>query len=191
MRRGFKAETNALAREVRDALSIAHSAPLDMRLLAEYLDIPVVMLSDWKEAAPTAAELFLNDREALFSGVTVFRGPHRTILINDAHSLGRQASDLAHELAHALLQHSPSPALDENGCRIWDREVEDEADWQGGALLIPEEAALSIVRRRLSLPEAAAEYGVSQRMIQFRLNVTGARRRVRRGRSKHAVIRRR
>lgn len=191
MRRGFKTETNVLAREVRDALSLAHSAPLDMWLLAEHLDIPVVALSDLKEAAPSAAELFLNDSEALFSGVTVFRGAHRTILINDSHSLGRQASDLAHELAHALLQHSPSPALDEHGCRLWDREIEDEADWQGGSLLIPEEAALAIVRRDLSLKQAAADYGVSQRMVQFRLNVTGARNRIRRGHSKYAASGRR
>ena len=152
MRRGFKSEANAVAREVRDGLSIAHSAPLDMRRLAADLSIPVIALSDLRAIEPSAAELFMNDGEALFSGVTVFRGTHRTILVNDAHAKGRQASDIGHEIAHSLLLHTPTPALDERGCRVWDREVEDEADWLSGALLVPEEAALAIVRRGPNAP---------------------------------------
>jgi Zn-dependent peptidase ImmA (M78 family) len=101
------------------------------------------------------------------------------IVYNDAHSRGRQASDITHELAHALLQHPPAPALDHRGCRHWDPELEEEADWLAGVLLITEDAALAIVRNGLSLEEAAAKYGVSTQMVQFRVNMTGARRRVR------------
>lgn len=36
----------------------------------------MVGLSEWSEAAASAAELFSNDIEATFSGVTVFRGAH-------------------------------------------------------------------------------------------------------------------
>ena len=59
-----------------------------------------------------------------------------------------------------------------------DSEAEAEADWLSGALLVPEEAAFQIVLGGWSLPEAAAKYGVTQKMVQFRINVTGARRRV-------------
>jgi Zn-dependent peptidase ImmA (M78 family) len=90
----------------------------------------------------------------------------------------RQASNLAHELAHGLLLHPPTPALDDRGCREWDRDIEDEATWLGGALLITEQAALSIVRRGLSMSQAAAIYGVSEQMVGYRLNLTAARRRV-------------
>jgi Zn-dependent peptidase ImmA (M78 family) len=99
--------------------------------------------------------------------------------LNDRHSKRRQASDLAHELAHALQQHPPGQALNQYGCRIWPKEAEAEADWLAPALLVSEEAAVSIVRRGLQLSEAAEEYGVSEDLMRFRLNMTGANRRVR------------
>ena len=110
----------------------------------------------------------------------MFRGSHRLIVNNDGHSPARQASNLAHELAHALLMHQPSPALDERGCRAVDDEIEEEANWLGGVLLVPAPAALRIVRQGLSEQHAAGLYGVSADMLRWRLNMTGARRRGRR-----------
>ena len=154
-------------------------SPLDVWRLAEYLEISVVPLSTLHSAAPEAARLFLNGGQELFSGVTVFRGPRRTIVFNDAHAPGRQANDVGHELSHGLLLHTPASAVDGRGCRVWDREAEAEANWLSGTLLVPEEAALHILRRGWSTREAAVRYGVTPKMIQYRLNVTAARKRVR------------
>ena len=180
MRHGFKSEANAIAREVRAELALYRTAPLDVWRLAKYLEIPVVPLSALHNAAPEAAMLFLNGGQEMFSGVTVFRGSRRTIVFNDAHALGRQSNDVGHELSHGLLLHTPAAAVDGRGCRVWDREAEDEANWLSGALLVPEEAALHIVRRGWSAREAAARYGVTPKLVQYRLNVTAARKRVRR-----------
>ena len=184
MRRGFKTEANAIAREVRGELSLPPTSPLDVWQLADYLNIPVFPLSSLRSAAPLAAQIFLSEGEAMFSGVTVFRGSHRTIVFNDAHVLGRQASDVGHELSHGLLLHTPTQAMDGKGCRLWDGTAEAEADWLSAALLVPEEAALLIVRRGWSLAKAATEYGVTERMVRFRLNVTAAKKRVQRTRAK-------
>jgi Zn-dependent peptidase ImmA (M78 family) len=128
------------------------------------------------EAARAVVQFTRKDREA-FSAVTVFHGYKRMIVVNDAHSRGRQASNIAHELAHSLLWHDPSPAFDGDATREWNAEQEEEAQWLAGALLISEEAALSIVRRRLSLADAAQLYRTSVDMIRGRLNVTAARKR--------------
>jgi Zn-dependent peptidase ImmA (M78 family) len=113
-----------------------------------------------------------------FSAVTLLAQGKRWVVHNDAHETGRQASNIAHEIAHALLHH-PIPALfDANGHRSHNKEHEEEANWLGPALLISEEAALSIVRRRLSVEDAAELYGTSKEVIQMRLNVNGAKRRV-------------
>jgi len=117
-----------------------------------------------------------------FSAVTVFSGSERMIVYNDAHSVGRQASDITHECSHGLLLHPPAPALDGVGCRNWDAVVEDEAQWLAGALLVTEEAALTVVRRGMTPVDGAGMLGVSEPMIQWRVNVTGARKRVARGR---------
>ena len=132
MRRGFKTEANAIAREVRKELGLATASPLDVWQLAEHLEITGISLSSLSEAAPLAAALFLNEGRGIFSGVTVFRGNERTIVFNDAHVPGRQVSDIGHELSHGLLLHPPGAAMDERGCRYWDRDVEDEANWLSG-----------------------------------------------------------
>jgi Zn-dependent peptidase ImmA (M78 family) len=178
LRRGFKTEANEVAREVRAELGLLPTAPLDPWALARHLEIPVLPLSHFADDAREAVRHFHQVERGAFSALTVFNGCHRLIVYNDAHSRGRRASDLAHELAHALLQHRPGPALDDRGCRFWDKAQEDEATWLAAALLVSEEAALLTARDRKPLREAAAEYGVSESMMSFRLNVTAALRRM-------------
>jgi Zn-dependent peptidase ImmA (M78 family) len=111
-------------------------------------------------------------------GMILYQYSVYNIVHNDTHNLGRQSSNLAHELAHALLHHLPALALNDVGGRNWDQTVEDEANWLGGSLLISEEAALLIARKKWSYTQAAAYYKVSEEMIWFRLNVTGAQKRM-------------
>jgi Zn-dependent peptidase ImmA (M78 family) len=180
-RRGFKTEANALAAEVRGELELGMFDTLNPQALAESLEIPIVRLSEFVEEAPAVAHLLEVEQE-VFSAVTVFAGPRRTIVHNDAHARTRQHSNLAHELAHALLLHPPTPALDNVGCRHWDQDVEDEANWLGGVLLIPEPAAMAIAKGHWTATTAAEHFDVSPAMIRFRLNATGAVRRVQRSR---------
>lgn len=181
-RRGFKTEAEQITQEVRADLGLSLRDRLDPLHLADELDIPVWPLSALPSAVPHldgiadgVTYLSLTDRTAL-SAVTVFSGTARVIVHNDAHAPARQASNLAHELAHALLLHPPTPALDRRGCRQWNADVEDEANWLGGALLIPGPAAWWAASRRLSLDQIAGHFGCSLEMARWRLNVTGARR---------------
>lgn len=178
LRRGFKTEANSIARGMRSELGLPFSGALNPWKLAEHLAIPIITLSDMKDLAPKAVHHFSKTDSSEFSAVTVFEGTRRIIVHNDSHTPGRQASDIAHELSHGILLHSPSPALNELGCRNWDENMEDEADWLSGALLISEEAALSIARKEMSIEEAAVFYGVSKKMINWRLRMTGAYNRV-------------
>ncbi len=179
-RRGFKTEANEIAQEVRSELHLRPIDPLDVWALARHLEIPVHPMSVLRERAASAFHHFSHVSPSVFSAVTVFDGPtKRAIYHNDIHSPERQASNLAHELAHGLLLHPPTPAIDDRGCREWDQTIEDEANWLGGVLLITEQAALLIARKGLSLSKAAAIYRVSEQMVRFRLNVTAAQQRVR------------
>ncbi|HLZ97564.1 MAG TPA: ImmA/IrrE family metallo-endopeptidase, partial [Steroidobacteraceae bacterium] len=111
------------------------AAPLDPWRLAAFLEIPLIPLSEFLTQIPNAAGLLLRQHRAAFSAVTVFCGCERVIVYNDGHSRARQASDIAHELGHALLHHPAKPAFDGDGQRNWDPELEREAEWLGGALL--------------------------------------------------------
>lgn len=70
--------------------------------------------------------------------------------------------------------HTPASLVGEDGARTFNREQEDEAHWLGPALLISEEAAVHITRIGLSNSAACNEYGVSEDLLQMRLQVTGA-----------------
>lgn len=177
LRRGFKSEANEIARVIRWELGLRPTDPIDPWTLVDHLGIPVVALSELRREAASAVKHFSASEPGAFSAMTVFRGPKRLIVYNDSHSRGRQSSDITHEAAHALLLHPPAPALDAYGCRMWDRTFEDEANWLAGSLLISEEAALEIARSGMPVELAAQAYGTSRDMVQWRMNVTAARRR--------------
>jgi Zn-dependent peptidase ImmA (M78 family) len=186
-RRGFKSEANATAREIRAELRLKDLDKLDPWALAAHLLVQVESLSDYARDAPQAVHHFTAVDPGAFSACTVFDGPRRKIVHNDAHLPGRQASNVTHELSHALLHHPPTPALDDRGCRQWNQDIEDEAQWLTGALLLTEDAALSIVRQGVSVSGAAEHFGISDQMVTYRLNVTGARTRVARARGLRIV----
>jgi Zn-dependent peptidase ImmA (M78 family) len=179
LRRGFKKGANEIASEIRVELGLAPKAPLDPWKLADYLLIPLIPLSSLARDEPEASRRLTEFANSAFSAVTVFHGNRRGVVYNDSHSRRRQASDIAHELAHALLLHPPRASIN-SGSRDWNSEEEAEAAWLAGALLISDEAAVRIARAAQPTALAAEEYGVSEQMIIFRLRVTAARIRVER-----------
>jgi Zn-dependent peptidase ImmA (M78 family) len=106
--------------------------------------------------------------------VTIFEGMRKTIWHNDGHALVRQRSNLAHEIAHAMLFHTPGSDPDPVRARPWDRNAEEEAQWLGGALLVSDEAAFALAYAETDTITGANRYGVSTEMLVYRLNVTGA-----------------
>ena len=180
LRRGFKSAAAALAREVRTELRLGPLDRLDPRELAEHLAIPIVPLSELAAASIGAQYLLSVGRDA-FSGLTVFEGHRRIIVHNDSHSEARQSSNLAHELAHGLLLHEPIPALDGmTGCRNWKDTNEEEADWLSGEMLVTSDMAMTVAQGRITEQEAQQRFGVSAAMLKWRINKTGARKRVER-----------
>jgi len=173
LRHGFKAEANRLAVQMRRELGLHPASPLAPARLAEHLAIPVKTFSSAIADDARIERLLTTEQEAV-SALTVHAGTRRQIWVNDSHDPGRQNSSADHEIAHALLMHPPGPALDVRGCRHWDGEIEEEADWLAGNLLITNEAAWSIARRGLSPEAAMLRYGVSRKMLTWRMNKSGA-----------------
>lgn len=175
LRRGFKTEANSLAVALRTELRLDAHAPLCPWKLAKHLEVPVHSLSDVEPLEPVAVRYLRTKGKHAFSAVTIFVGRHgrrRVIFHNDGHATSRQTANLAHELAHAILGHPPTPPF------AHDPVAEEEAKWLGPALLIPDDAALHIVRTKMPEPEALSLYGVSPALLRMRLNVSAARKRI-------------
>jgi len=177
VRRGFLAEAERLAADVRRCdLGLSKHDRLDPRVLAEEHGIPVHSVTDLVlEGADPASirQLTITDQRS-FSAGTVLVGRTRLIIFNPVHSNGRQANSLAHELAHMFLEHTPGPAIGPGGCRVWDQEMEEEANLLAATLLVPRDAALVCARVGLPHVVGAARFGVSADVMQWRTNSSGA-----------------
>lgn len=142
--------------------------PIDPDAVCKHFDIKLLRLS---EIDPRS--VFLDVDNSLFSAVTVPCGFHTAIVHNDSHHPYRQRSNISHELAHCFLGHKCTPPLMESGERAHDGGIEAEAHHLAGALLIPNEAAIHIVREGLTA-QAQGVYGVSRAMLTYRLRISGA-----------------
>jgi Zn-dependent peptidase ImmA (M78 family) len=102
------------------------------------------------------------------------------VVLNSSHSAARQASDLTHELAHRIRGHKAREvSLSEDGIMLlssYDKHEEEEADWLSGCLLLPREALVLIRRQQFDDADAANAYGVSARMLNYRMATTGVNR---------------
>lgn len=181
--RGFKAWCERYSTDARKTLGIAGTAPLDARALAKHLGVRVWTPNDVPGLSDDALEVLLrNDGKtpSCWSAVTVVVRRAVVVILNSSHSIARQASDLTHELAHRILGHEAEEVdVTEEGImllRSYEKAQEEEADWLSGCLLLPREALLHIRRRGLEDGDAAAHYGVSLKMLTYRLARTGVNR---------------
>lgn len=173
---GFKAQANRISVGLRTQMGLADYAPIDLEVLAERLRVTVVRLSDFAATCPDQVAQLTGRDPTGFSAMIFPVGDGRSVaIVNDGHSRGRQNSNLAHELAHRLLTHSPEQVNNCAGCRNFDSAVENEASFLAGCILIPDAAARRIVHSGIDSDTAQSQYGVSRQMLDWRLNVSGAR----------------
>ena len=181
--RGFKTRCENIARSVRSDLGLEESEPLPADGLAVYLGVRVITPQDIPGMSGESLEVLLTDESDGWSALTVSDSKSTLVIYNPRNSSGRRSSDIAHELAHLLLRHSPSVLMFAPdgtwALRSYDKTQEEEAAWLSGCLLLPRPALLSIARAGLTPKAAAAKYGVSQRLLKYRTDMTGVTRQVR------------
>jgi Zn-dependent peptidase ImmA (M78 family) len=142
---------------------------LDVEALCSYFDVSLIRMTD----LPCDCSAFCGSSQADFSAVTVPCGLRTVIVHNDNHHLLRQRSNICHELAHCFLGHKSTPPLNAAGERMHDGGIEAEANFLGGCVLLPNEAALHILMNGLK-SQARSLYGISNPMLEYRLRVSGA-----------------
>lgn len=180
--RGFKTWCEKYATNKRVELGHAPDGPLDTRKLAANLGVLVRTPHDIPGMTQESLDILLrNDgTPSCWSAVTLVSAHRTVIILNSSHSVARQASDLSHELAHIIRGHTAQEVdISSEGLMLlksYDKLQEEEADWLSGCLLLPREALISIKRRKIEPGIAAAEYGVSLQMLNYRLARTGVNR---------------
>ena len=174
LRRGFKSEAERIAKRLQADLGLGTADPIPPDLVAELLGIEV---KAGDELLPRARFEELRDIQPdAFSACTLRPSPDRTVIVHNPLSpKTRQKSDVAHELAHVLLDHELSRVqrLGEVTFLSCDPTQEEEAAWLSGCLLLPRPLLLAEVHRGANAKEIARRHGVSEPMAQYRLGATG------------------
>ena len=182
--RGFKSQAERISEELRAKANAPLSKPLNLAAVAEQLGVRVVSATD---LVPLER---LQEIERIqtfaFSACTFEINEQHVIVYNPIMSAGRQASDIAHELAHIVLEHDLAEIqyLDGIPFRTCQPGQEEEATALGGTLLLPRKLLLQLARRDATIEQVAKRFGVTRNMAQFRWNTTGVERQVARERER-------
>jgi len=113
-----------------------------------------------------------------FSAATFeIKGRH-IVVTNPLRTSGRLASDVAHELAHLLLEHELGEVREIDGVlfRTCRPDEEEQATVFGGTMLLPRPLMMKAALAGKGPEEIAAECGVTLEMARFRFNTTGVAR---------------
>jgi len=176
MRRGFKAEAERLAAQVRTELGLGLYRPMDIKALARHVGAQL------RAADELASLAKLEELEALqpgaFSACTFDFGARKVIVVSPLATEQRRRSDASHEASHLLLDHKVREVEQLGGLSFFtcDPDEEQEANWLAGCLLLPRDLLVRSLKRGLDAAAIAEANTVSLQMANFRLRATGAER---------------
>lgn len=177
--RGFKAAAERQALQVRSELGLAATDRLDIKRLAEHLQVKVISAERLIDISR------LEELERLqafaFSAVTFEFNGRPYVVANPLRTEERASSDVAHELSHLLLKHELSEVGELDGVpfRTCRPDEEEQATALGGTLLLPRPLLVAAASHGLGPEEIAAKYTVTVEMARFRYNTTGVVKQVR------------
>lgn len=174
LRRGFKAEAERVAERLRSSIGLSARDPASPSQIAEQLGVEIRSAD---ELIPAGHLRRLQQIQADAFSACTFRLPSSRVVIvyNPLHSPARVRSDLAHELAHLILNHE-TRSIESVGTFTFftcDADQEDEANWLAGCLLLPRALLLAAAKRGWTSEVIAKRYEVSEAMARFRLNSSG------------------
>lgn len=179
MERGFKSRCEEISRHLRLELGLRSTAPLTIERLATHLDVSVWSVSEIELSEEDLRQLIDVDGQS-WSAITVSVFDKYAVVFNPTHTDGRHSSNVMHELSHIVLGHDPTTMFfvgeGELALRGYNSDTEEEANWLAGTLLLPRNALVHIRKTRMPDEQARMIYSVSDRMLNYRLRMTGVNR---------------
>jgi Zn-dependent peptidase ImmA (M78 family) len=176
VKRGFKTWADKKSLEIRKRIGLKSWDPLDCYILSKELGIPIITLSDLKEAGFSRDHFAkLINRDSNFFACLLQTTQGLILVNNHNYSQKRSNSNIVHELSHVLCEHNFATTIPINGSilREFDKDCEDEANWLAGCLLLPRDGLIWACRKRYTLNQISQHFGASEQMTRWRYNITG------------------
>lgn len=182
--RGYKTWCERTSVAVRRHLGLRPVDPLSPEELATELNVRLLTPDEVPALSERTRMILSRSHVKDWSAATVSTSGQDAIIYNPNHFTGRRANTVMHELAHLMRGHEPAEIFLFETANLalraeYNPEQEHEADWLAGTLLLPRPALLSIKRSRLSDERAREIYGVSTKVLHWRMNSTGVAAQVR------------
>ena len=155
--RGFKADAERKAAEIRGRLGLRDFDAVDLTKVAALLDARVV------SADRLVSLERLHEIESLqafaFSACTFEIRAKPVVVFNPLRTAGRRSSDIAHELSHLILNHDLSEIefLGETAFRTCRSDQEEQATSLGATLLLPRPLLVWAAKLGMTIEEIAEE----------------------------------
>lgn len=166
--------------ELRLGCGLSALDPLDPEAFLASIGIIVWTPAEIPGIDPRDVEQLTARDPSAWSGATIREGDGIVIVINPAHPATRRTNTLMHEWAHIRLHHKPNRVdRSEAGLLLLSEypvEVEEEADWLAGAILLPRDGLIRYRARGWNSDAIGNHYGVSEQLTNWRLCMTGVER---------------
>jgi len=158
MRRGFKSQAKAVALSARADMGLGPAETTSPAAIADHLGVAVRLSAADELIARSRFEELQSLQSDAFSAAT-FRLPsgRAVIVYNPLNEPARTNSDIAHELAHLMLEHPVKTIERVGGLNFFtcDAEEEQEANWLAGCLLLPRPLLVKEARPWEQLPKTS------------------------------------
>jgi Zn-dependent peptidase ImmA (M78 family) len=147
---------------------------MPIRSLAEHLNIEVHSADTLVERAELE-ELHRLQPGAFSAATFHLPGDRTAVVFNPLNDEDRTVSDIAHEIAHILLNHKVREIQKVGGHTFLTcaPEQEEETNWLAGCLLLPRALLLREAYAGTNPETLAQKHHVSIPMARFRLNTSG------------------
>ena len=181
MKRGFKAEAERHAAFYRNELLLKERDPLPARDLAVHLKITLMTPSEIPGITDELLDVLLITGKNNWSAAILKCGEKEFIIYNPTHSPYRQESDIMHEIAHSICKHEfneleTTVAGGIIPLRKYNKDQEDEAEWLGACLQLPRTALFYYYKiKKLKVPEISQLFNASEKMVNYRLGISGVK----------------
>jgi hypothetical protein len=177
---GFKTKAENLSLHYREQIGRSKFDPLDALALAEHLDIPVFTVDEAFDGNKHHPSYTTMSDTAKFNALWMpNEDGERIIIHNSNHSVKRQQSNLMHELAHIILEHT-IPEEIAKVCMLYNlhyynKKQEAEAKFLGSCLQLTKPSILWARKENWSFDKISDYYSASIEMVGFRYNMVGLR----------------
>lgn len=202
MRRGFKAQAERHAADLRTAAGCSDIETIHLPRLATHLKVevlaghrvlgdvqPFLDLHREQPGAFSAATFHMEDGRIVVIYNPVVYETGEVLTAQEAQTHGRTRSDVAHEFGHLVLGHTLREVKTIAGYPFLtcDPEQEEEANWLASCLLLPRALLLQAARNQEPDSALAERTHVTTDMARYRMNASGARMQASRDRSRRTA----